>query len=185
MASAAASTIKRRIALSADILGVVERYVTGTLMVLMTALYAFNVLVRVFLPTYASTFAWIDEATRYMMIWVVFLAAGITLEVGRHVCVDIAYAWLAPRIVHALFKIIDVVGFFFSVGAAYHSLNLALFVAGTGQISPTLGVPTYVLYVAPFVGFLLLAFRYLLRLTGIRDARRAPVNAEWLGGRPS
>lgn len=181
MTLATVNATKRRIARSADILGVVERYVTGALVIVMTALYALNVLIRLFLPSYASTFAWIDEAARYMLIWVVFLAAGITLEVGRHVCVDIAYNWLARRIVESIFKIIDVVGFVFSLAAAYFSLNLTLFVAGTGQISPTLGIPTYVLYVAPFVGFLLLAFRYLLRLANIRDARRTPVSAAWLG----
>jgi C4-dicarboxylate transporter DctQ subunit len=172
--------MKRRIAWSADILGIIERYTAAILTIVMTALYALNVLIRLFLPTYASAFAWIDEAARYLMIWVVFLAAGLTLEVGRHVSVDIAHALLSPRTVRILLVIIDVVGFVFSVGAAFYSLKQALFVAGTGQISPTLGVPTYIIYVAPFVGFASLAFRFLLRLANVRDARRSPVQAEWL-----
>jgi TRAP-type C4-dicarboxylate transport system permease small subunit len=56
-----------------------------------------------------------------------------------------------------------------------------MFVAGTRQVSPTLGVPAYILYAAPFVGFILLTFRFLLRLTNVRDARRKPVHADWLG----
>jgi TRAP-type C4-dicarboxylate transport system permease small subunit len=180
MSSGTVEAMKRRIAWSADVLGLVERYTAAILTIVMTALYALNVLIRLFLPMYASTFAWIDEAARYLMIWVVFLAAGLTLEVGRHVSVDIAHALLSPRIVRILFAIIDIVGFVFSVGAAFYSLQLALFVAGTGQISPTLGVPTYILYVAPFVGFTSLAFRFLLRLANVRDARRSPVWAEWL-----
>lgn len=182
MRSEVINMIKRRIARSADIIGLVERYVTAVMMIVMTALYAFNVLVRLFFPLYASAFAWIDEAARYLMIWVVFLAAGITLEVGRHVCVDIAYNLLPQRVVRSMFSVIDVVGFVFSLAASYYSLSLVLFVASTGQISPTLGIPAFVLYAAPFIGFLLLAFRYLLRLTNIRDARRSPVKAEWLGG---
>jgi C4-dicarboxylate transporter DctQ subunit len=174
------NAIRRRIAWSADVLGIVERYAAAILTIVMTALYALNVLIRLLLPMYASTFAWIDEAAGYLMIWVVFLAAGLTLEVGRHVSVDIAHPLLSPRTVRALFSIIDIVGFIFSVGAAFYSLKLALFVAGTGQISPTLGVPTYVLYVAPSVGFTSLAFRFLLRLANVRDARRWPVQAEWL-----
>ena len=81
-----------------------------------------------------------------------------------------------------LFVIIDIVGFVFSVGAAFYSLKLALFVAGTGQISPTLGVPTYILYLAPAFGFASMAFRFLLRLLSVRDARRRPPKAAWLGG---
>lgn len=185
MASDSINLTKQRIAQFSDLLGVVERYVTATLMIVMTTLYAFNVLVRLFVPAYASTFAWVDEAARYMMIWVVFLAAGLTLEVGRHVSVDLIRPFLGPTVRGVLFGVIDVVGFVFSLGAAIYAFNLASFVAGTGQISPTLGVPTFVLYVAPCIGFGLMAFRFLLRLTHVRDARKAPVPAVWLGGLPS
>jgi TRAP-type C4-dicarboxylate transport system permease small subunit len=173
--------MKARIARFADALGTLERYATAMLMIAMTALYALNVLVRLFLPTHASSVAWIDEASRYMLVWAVFLAAGLTLEVGRHVSVDLVHDKLGPRASRTLFAAIDVIGFVFSVGAAFYSLKLALFVAGTGQMSPTLGAPAYILYAAPFFGFVSLAFRYLLRLTNVRDARRTPVRAEWLG----
>ena len=173
---------RRRIERSADWLGLFERYFVGLLMIAMTGLYAFNIFVRMLLPTYASAVAWIDEAARYMMVWVVFLAAGITLEVGRHVTVNIGHQTIPPRFLSILFKLIDVVGLIFSIGAACFSLNLVIFVAGTGQVSPTLAVPTFILYVAPFIGFLLLAFRYLLRIGGLRDARRDPTQPAWLGG---
>jgi TRAP-type C4-dicarboxylate transport system permease small subunit len=173
--------VKRRLARFADVLGMAERYVTAALMIAMTALYALNVLVRLLLPRYASAFAWIDEASRYMLVWAVFLAAGLTLEVGRHVSLDLVHGKLGPRATRALFAVIDVVGFVFSAGAAFYSLQLVLFVARTGQMSPTLGVPAWILYGAPFAGFLSLAFRYLLRLANVRDARRSPVHADWLG----
>jgi TRAP-type C4-dicarboxylate transport system permease small subunit len=70
----------------------------------------------------------------------------------------------------------------FATGATIIALNLTLLVKGTGQISPTLGVPTYLLYAAPVVGFASLAFRYLLRLLSVRDARRWPVAPAWLAG---
>lgn len=178
----AASPMKRWIARFADALGLLERYVTASLMIAMTALYALNVLVRLLLPRYASEFAWIDEAARYMLVWAVFLAAGLTLEVGRHVSVDLVHGKLGPAATRVLFALIDGVGLVFSVGAAVLSLRLAMFVAGTGQLSPTLGVPAYILYAAPFFGFILLAFRFLLRLASVRDARRKPVHADWLGG---
>ncbi len=80
-----------------------------------------------------------------------------------------------------LFAVIDVVGLVFSAGVAVLALQLTVFVMRTGQVSPTLGTPAYLLYLAPAVGFTSLAFRYLLRLLAIRDARRQPVEADWLG----
>ncbi|MCG6877269.1 MAG: TRAP transporter small permease [Betaproteobacteria bacterium] len=172
--------MRRALERIANGVGLVERYGAAGVLISMTALYAFNVLVRAFAPAYASLFAWIDEAVRYMLVWLVFLAVGITLELGRHVSVDIVRGRLPAVPERLLFGVIDLVGVAFSVGAAIVALNLALFVKGTGQISPTLGVPTYVLYVAPVIGFASLAFRFLLRLLSVRDARRWPATPAWL-----
>ncbi|MHA6729997.1 TRAP transporter small permease [Devosia sp. A369] len=147
----------------------------------MVLLYALNVLVRLFLPTYASNFAWIDEAARYMLVWAVFLGCGMTLEIGRHISVDLFIGRFSAKATRILYGTIDVVGVLFCAGASYYSLQLVLFVAKTGQISPTLGVPTFILYVAPCIGFASLAFQFLLRLTNVRDARRTPVRPEWAG----
>jgi TRAP-type C4-dicarboxylate transport system permease small subunit len=113
---------------------------------------------------------------------VVFLAAGVTLEVGRQVSVDVLRARLRASQERALFALIDAVGLAFCLGAAVFAVQLAHFVMGTGQISPTLGVPTYILYFAPAFGFASMALRFLLRLLSVRDARRQPPKAAWLGG---
>ena len=166
----------------ADILGTAERYGAAALLIVMTILYGFNVLVRALAPAYASHLAWVDEAARYMLVWVVFLAAGITLEVGRQVSVDVLRARLRKGQERALFVLIDAIGLAFCLGAAVVALQLARFVMDTGQISPTLGVPTYILYLAPAFGFASMAFRFLLRLLRVRDARRQAPQAAWLGG---
>jgi TRAP-type C4-dicarboxylate transport system permease small subunit len=162
--------------------GAFQRYSAAILMIAMTALYGFNVLVRALLPQFAGTFAWIEEAARYMMVWVVFLAVGIALEVGRHIAINLIWGRLTPRTVRWLFALIDTVGLAFSVLMVVLSIQLSMFIASSGQISPTLGIPAYVLYVAPVVGFASLAFGFLLRLCAIRDARRTPAAAEWLEG---
>lgn len=171
---------KRRLDRAAAWLGLIERYLAGLLMITMTGLYALNIFVRMVLPSFASSVAWIDEAARYMMVWVVFLTSGIALEFGRHVSINIAQQYMSPRLLAVVFKAIDIVGFVFSIGAAYLSAKITIFVAGTGQVSPTLGVPAFILYLAPSIGFLLLALRYLLRLGGLRDARRDPEQPSWL-----
>jgi C4-dicarboxylate transporter DctQ subunit len=170
---------------AADALGAAERYGAAAALVVMTFLYGFNVLVRALAPAYASALAWIDEAARYMLVWVVFLAAGITLEVGRQVSVDLVRGRLRALHERILFALIDAVGLVFCLGAAVIAVRLAAFVMQTGQMSPTLGVPTYILYLAPAFGFASMSFRFLLRLLSVRDARRQPVSAAWLGGGPA
>jgi hypothetical protein len=42
-------------------------------------------------------------------------------------------------------------------------------------------VSTAILYVAPCIGFVLLALRYLLQVAGLRDMRRDPKKPAWHG----
>jgi TRAP-type C4-dicarboxylate transport system permease small subunit len=168
----------------ADGWNLIQRYAAALILIAMTALYGFNVLVRAFFPQFASALAWIDEGARYMMVWVVFLAAGVALEAGRHVLIDLMWSRCSGRARRILFAVIDVTGLAFCFYMFVLSIRMTIFIAGTGQISPTLGVPTYVLYLAPAVGFASLSVVYLLRLFSMRDARRTPVKAEWLGGGP-
>ena len=74
--------MKRAIEAMADGWGAIQRSSAAILMIAMTALYGFNVLIRTVLPQFAATFAWIEEGARYMLIWIVFLAAALRWRPG-------------------------------------------------------------------------------------------------------
>ncbi|MBI9110052.1 TRAP transporter small permease [Maridesulfovibrio ferrireducens] len=153
----------------------VERFLVISINLIMVALYTFNVLVREILPQYSSTFAWIDEATRLLMVWAVFLALGLALERGRHVAVTTLLERLPKIPKKIICLLINTTGIVFSCYLAWLGVALVKFVMRTGQVSPTLGLPMYWLYVAPTVGFILLALRYGLELTGVNDRHNKPL----------
>ena len=62
-----------------------ERFLIVFFTVSMISLYGLNVIVREITPQYASIFAWIDEASRLLMVWVVFLSLGIAFDRGRNI----------------------------------------------------------------------------------------------------
>jgi TRAP-type C4-dicarboxylate transport system permease small subunit len=150
------------------------RYTAGIVMIVMTGIYGINVLARTFVPHFAGFLLWIDTAARYMMIWIVFLGLAVALGSGRHILVDSLWPYLGNAARRWLFALVDATGLLFSALMVALSVELATFIAGTGQVSPMLGVPTYIIYVAPIIGFASLALIYLLRLFGICDARHAP-----------
>ena len=156
---------------------IIERMLIISIHLIMVALYTFNVLVREIFPQYSSTFAWIDEATRLLMVWAVFLALGLALERGRHVAVTTLFEKFSKIPRKILSFVINLTGIIFSCYLAWLGIALIKFVMRTGQISPTLGMPMYWLYVAPTVGFVLLALRYALELTGINDRHTRPILA--------
>eukprot|EP00873_Tetraselmis_striata_P018459 jgi/Tetstr1/438723/TSEL_002919.t1 len=105
----------------------------------MVVLYFTNVLARQVGGTFASEFAWVEEAVRLMSLFLVF------------------------------FSVIDAVGFVFCVYLVYLSYQMTAFVYGMGQKSPTLNVPVFWIYLAPTTGFALMALRYALSFFGRID----------------
>jgi C4-dicarboxylate transporter DctQ subunit len=132
-------------------------------MILMAALYAFNVAVRELAPTHAARFAWIEEACLFALAWVVFLGLGLALERARHIAMASLLERMAPRLQRGIRLAIDLVGALFSLYIAKLALDITILVLRSGQMSPTLEVSMAWLYAAMPVGFALLALRYALR----------------------
>ncbi|HEY0918962.1 TRAP transporter small permease [Devosia sp.] len=151
------------------VLDVVERSVLAVLMLLMVGLYSLAILVRELLPAYARDVAWIDEATRYLLIWAVFLALGAALAQGRQIAMTSYMEKFPERLRGVMRKLIDLTGLAFSLYILWVGLEITWMVVGTGQRSPTLGLSTGYLYLALPAGFALLAFRYALSLFGLID----------------
>lgn len=157
------------------ILRSIERVFLVGLFLTMVALFFLNVLVRELAASYASSFAWSEEAVRLMNVFLVFGAIGLALERGRHVGVDTFRNHLPPRLRRPLLRLIDAVGLAFSIYLAVLGWQLVVFVLGTGQRSPTLDIPMGWIYLAPVIGFALLALRYGLSLVGVIDRFRFEV----------
>lgn len=147
----------------------VERTALVTLFLSMVALFFLNVVSRWIGGSFASSMAWIEEAVRILNLYMVFLGLGLALEYGRHVAVDTWREKIAAATRLPVKSIIDVVGLLFSLYVVWLGWRMADFVFGTGQRSPTLDIRMGWIYVAPTIGFALMALRYFLSLTGAID----------------
>lgn len=151
------------------LLRTVERTVLVALFLSMVTLYTGSVITREIGGSFASRFAWIEEAVRIMNLFLVFLALGLALERGKHVGITTLRDRLPPAALTAVQRLIDIAGIGFCLYVAWLAVGLVQFVLRSGQSSPTLGVPMGVIYMAPVAGFLLLALRYALSLFGVID----------------
>lgn len=71
----------------------VNRWVVILLLSAMSVIVFANVVLRY---TTRSSLAWSDETSRYLMIWMVFLSAGLVLRYGGHVAMENLH-WLVGR----------------------------------------------------------------------------------------
>lgn len=152
-----------------NFLRAIERLVLVTIFFAMVLLYSTGIVTREMGGTLAGDFAWVDEAVRLLNTALVFLALGLGLERGRHVGIDTLNRMIPDSLRFWVLKLIDLVGFLFSVYIAWLGYGLASFVFSTGQRSPTLGLETGWTYVVPTIGFLLLGLRFALSLLGVID----------------
>lgn len=142
--------------------------VTLTFLV-MVALFTLNVSARSLAPAFSTRLFWIDEAVRLMMLYLVFLSCGLALQQGRHVGV---YAWrdrIMRRTGLPLPSLIDLTGLIFSSYFVWINFKTVMFVAKSGQIMTSIGISARWIYVAPMIGFALMALRFAASLFGIID----------------
>jgi len=161
-----------------DGIRLIERFFVVSIFISMAVLFTFTVIIRGVPGNYASHFTWIEEAVRLLNIYLVFIGLGLALEKGKHISISSLKDILPIIYSHYINRIIDFVGFLFSVYLCTLSYRLMIFIDSTGQISPTLGIPMSLMYFAPVVGFFLLAFRYFMSFFKIIDRFKVYENDE-------
>lgn len=126
----------------------------------MTLIMGIQVFSRYVLQTSLS---WSEELTRYLFIWSGFLSVSYCTKYCISIKIE-QFAASLSRHSRAVLKVIN------------HTIELAFFVymipfawsflmssVHNGQVSPACGLPMYYVQAAPFVSFVLVAFRILQR----------------------
>ena len=147
----------------------VESAVLGAIMIMASFGYAFVVFVRILLPKLAPALAWVEEASLFLVIVMVFLGLALGLEQGRHIAMSSLLQRLGEASSHKIKIILDLLGLAFSAYLVKIGFDITKFVLQSGQISPTLGMSMAWLYLAMPVGFGLLALRYLQELFSVTN----------------
>ena len=127
----------------------VNRWLVIALLAAMALMVFANVTLR-FLTD--RSILWVEEASRYTMVWLTFIGAGQVLRYGGHIGID-TLQHIAPRFAPAIrTAIVALVGGFccvmIVVGIRYAVLTWA-------QTTPVLEIPIGAVYLAMPVGFAL------------------------------
>jgi TRAP-type C4-dicarboxylate transport system permease small subunit len=133
-----------------------NRWVVIAILAAMAAMVFANVVLRFATD---NSILWVEEVSRYLMIWLTFLGAGLVLRYGGHIGIDTLQDAL-PRhgvwIRGAIFLLL--LGFFTTMiwlGARYAMLTW-------GQTTPVMQIPVGAVYLAMPIGFALMIVHLLL-----------------------
>lgn len=127
----------------------VNRWLVIVLLAAMAVMVFANVALR-FLTDHSIL--WVDETSRYVMVWLTFIGAGPVLRYGGHIGIDTLQQAIPPFARAIRVVIFTLLGIFFLamivIGIRYAILTWA-------QTTPVLEIPIGAVYLAMPVGFTL------------------------------
>ncbi|WP_200410918.1 TRAP transporter small permease [Virgibacillus salexigens] len=125
--------------------------------------YAFNI-----------SLVWSEEVSRYIIIWFILVGSSIAVREKAHATVDAVVTYL-PYILKRLCSILaSVIGMIFSVILIWSGSITVSNVIEFGNVTPAVGIPMFIPYLALPVGGSLMFIRFLQLL--IKDATNAKKN---------
>ena len=141
----------------------IEKWIGGFLLLLMLCLVFFATIGRY---TKLYNMAWSDEASRYCMIWSVFLLAGLSAYRGQMFSIDIVSEKLPLKgqKIFAIIRLVLVAAF--CVFAIIYGWDLMPRQMQMGQTSPSLKLPMWFMYSCVPIGCVLLLLHYIALFLG-------------------
>ena len=135
-----------------------EKGIGGALLLLMLGVVFFATVGRY---TGLYNMSWSDEAARYLMIWFVFLLAGLSAFRGEMFSIDLVTEHLSVtgQKVFAVIRLVLMTAF--CIFAVVYGADLVLHQAQIHQTSPSLKLPMWFMYSSVPLGCLILELHYI------------------------
>jgi len=137
-----------------------EEFLLTLLLLAMVLIMGLQVFSRFVLK---ASLSWTEELTRYMFIWAGFLSVSYCSKRCISIKIEQFVARFSRRTKAAIKLVnhtIELAFFFYMIPFAFSYMMSAV---ESGQVSPALGIPMYFVQAAPFVSFILVAFRIIQR----------------------
>lgn len=134
------------------IINKVEEILIGSLLFAATAILFMNVVLRY---GFQANTDWAAEFIRYAMIWITFIGMGLCFQRGMHVGIDVFMQLLPKKITVFVQLIINICIVLFLIFFGWFGFKLVQFSIMTNQITPSLEISIYWIYLIIPIGCLL------------------------------
>jgi TRAP-type C4-dicarboxylate transport system permease small subunit len=111
-----------------------------------------------------SSLSWSEELTRYLFVWSAFLSLPYTIKTNIALKIDQLFTVLPEGVKKVLWIIGYLLMFIFFIFMFKNSIGVVQSSMNSGQRSPALGLPMYLIQFSSLVGFGLAIIRTLQAL---------------------
>ncbi|HSM97777.1 MAG TPA: TRAP transporter small permease [Gallionella sp.] len=126
--------------------------------------------------TTGSGIDWAQELTIYLFIWMAKFGAAYGVRTGIHIGVDFLVNWVRPSIRRKMIMCALSLGAIFTGAIAFFGARWVIFIYGTGQVSPDMEMPMWIIYLAIPFGSGLMCYRFLQVMMGFARTGELPAH---------
>ncbi len=138
-----------------------EKFILGNLLTLMILIMGVQVVARYI---FNSSLSWSEELTRYLFVWSAFLSLPYTIKTNIALKIDQLFTVLPEGVKKVLWVVGYVLMFVFFTFMFKNAFGVVQSSINSGQRSPALGLPMYLIQLSSLVGFGLAIIRTLQAL---------------------
>lgn len=158
------------------VFGFLEKYITAIALIVFTVVIFCNVIGRY---VFLNSITWAEEISRYLNIFLVFIALSAGIKFDSHIGVDVVETLLVPKRFH---KWMDLIRFLITLAfcaiTAWLGFALAMKIGKMKQTSPAMQIPMAVPYMALPIGLFMASIRCIIRIIKLFIDPSAPTAEE-------
>jgi len=139
----------------------IDEHLEESILIILLAIIASVMMAQILARTFASSMPWPEEFARYCYIWTVFLSLGYTIKKGNMLRVTVVMDLLPHKVRRSIEILTNIILLVLFLILFRYSITYTAILRTTGQTSPAMRIPMWMMYTSTIVGFGLGSIRML------------------------
>ena len=153
-----------------------DEHFEEAIMVVLLALISCVMMAQIIARNVVNSMTWPEEFSRYCYIWTVFLSLGYTIKKGNMLKVGIIMDLLPQKVRRTIEILVNIIILAVFVVFFRYSITYTNILRTTGQLSPAMHIPMWIMYLSTIIGFGLASVRTAQEI--VSNVRNFNVKAE-------
>ncbi|WP_326910162.1 TRAP transporter small permease [Sedimentibacter sp. MB31-C6] len=136
-----------------------DEHFEEAILVLLLASISSVMMAQIFARTFFNSMTWPEEFSRYCYIWTVFLSLSYTIKKRNMLKVGIVMDLLPQKVRRTIEILVNVIMLVLFVILFRYAIVYTNKIRVTGQFSPAMNIPMWIMYLSTVIGFGLSSIR--------------------------
>ncbi|MEN1759312.1 TRAP transporter small permease [Anoxynatronum sibiricum] len=138
-----------------------DNHFEESILIILLATISTVMMAQILARTFVRSMPWPEEFARYCYIWTVFLSLGYTIKKGNMLRVTVVMDMLPQKLRRTIEILTNLIVLVLFAILFRYSITYTGIIKTTGQLSPAMRVPMWMMYLSTNIGFALAVIRMI------------------------